>query len=854
MKYLFALLIITSIGCETAVEFIDFNKNGVIDIYEDPRIPFDDRVDDLVFRLTLDEKIAQMESYTPSIERLGIPKFNWMNEALHGVRAEGYNTTVFPISIALGATWNEDLAFRQGKAISDEARALANIHNNALYLDFWTPVINMGRDPRWGRTQEGYGEDPFLVSSLAYHTVKGLQGDHERYLKVIASPKHFVANNSEFNRHTGSSNVSEKVLRDYYLPAFKRSIVDAKAHSIMSAYNALNGIPCTANERLLQEILRDEWGFEGFVVSDCGAIADVYENHKYASTPEAAVAMSLKAGTDLNCGSYYRQFLLNAVNQGLVDESTIDKSVKRLFKARMLLGLFDPINQVPFTDIAPETIESTEHQALAKKIALESIVLLKNENGFLPLDKNISSIAVIGPNANQLQFGNYSGTASFTTTPLQGIRNKVSKSTDISTAQGTPILLNELPAIPAGFFRPRKGSKESGIYAEYFDNVDFKGIAVANRIEEQLLFNYGFDDVPHPSLTKNNWSVRYSGFFLPDESTRFMFHIGGVDGIKFSFNDSLIVDKMSENYSHTTFVTKPLIAGKEYPFYFEYAENEGWQSGQWGMKKMEKNMLANAVKLASEADYTIIVAGTYHMIEAEDRDRDSLDLPADQRELIQKVIEVNPNTCLVLVNGSPLAINWAKQHVPAIVEAWYPGQAGGEAIADVLFGDYNPGGKLPMTFYKGLEQLPAFDDYDITKGRTYLYLEEEPLYPFGYGLSYTEFSFSGFSINQRTFKKGDSIQIDLQLNNVGDRVGDEVVQLYIEEPSYLKNAAMKLKAFKRVTVEPDLSVRLSFSVPVAELASYNEDLKDFDITPGTYIVKVGNSSSNFFYSQAIEVK
>ena len=397
-------------SCKESHDFVDLNNNSKMDIYEDPNIEAIERAKDILSYLSIEEKIAQLESSAPSIPKLGITKYNWMNEALHGIRGDhGEVTTVFPQAIGLAATWNTNLARQQGEAISDEARALANDRGNDRYLDFWSPVINIGRDPRWGRTQEGYGEDPVLVSQISKSFIQGLQGNHPKYFKVLSAPKHFVANNEEYRRHSGSSEVPMEVLRDYYLPAFKSSIVNAGAQSIMTAYNALNGIPCTANNLLLQDILRNEWNFPGWVVTDCGAIYDIHINHKYITDPVEAVAASLKAGTDLNCGSSFRLYLHEAYERGLVDMNDIDQALIRLFISRIKLGVFDPPEMNPYSKISLDVVDSEKHQSLAHEIAKQSIVLLKNDDNTLPLKKTVKSIAVIGPNADFSRFGTYSG-------------------------------------------------------------------------------------------------------------------------------------------------------------------------------------------------------------------------------------------------------------------------------------------------------------------------------------------------------------------------------------------------------------------------------------------------------------
>ena len=517
-------------GCNQTENFIDLNNNSKMDPYEDPNISAIERAKDIISHLTIEEKIAQMESGAPSIPKLGISKYNWMNEALHGIRGDhGETTTVFPQAIGLAATSNVDLASQQGIAISDEARGLANDRGNDRYLDFWSPVINIGRDPRWGRTQEGYGEDPVLVSEISKAFIKGLQGDHPKYYKVLSAPKHFVANNEEYRRHSGSSEVPMKILRDYYLPAFKSSIVDAGAQSIMTAYNALNGIPCTANTFLLKDILRNEWQFPGWVVTDCGAIYDIHVNHKYVNDPVKAVALSLKAGTDLNCGSYFRLHLKDAFDQGLVTMEDIDQALLRIFVTRIKLGVFDPPSMNPYSKISKDVVDSKLHRELAHEIALQSIVLLKNENDILPLQKSIKSVAVIGPNANFCRFGTYSGKSSINITPLEGVKSMIPDA-NITYSQGTTILETELPTMPDNLFYTSDGNP--GVKAEYFKGFNIKKEPDLVRIEKSPNISWEFDGTPDSTIFEpNSFSVKFSGNIIVQKSGSYKINVNGIDGL-----------------------------------------------------------------------------------------------------------------------------------------------------------------------------------------------------------------------------------------------------------------------------------------------------------------------------------
>ena len=846
-KLLFIILI-SFWSCEERSNFVDLNKNSKMDKYEDPNVEAKERAKDILSYLSIEEKIAQLESSAPSIPKLGITKYNWMNEALHGIRGDhGEVTTVFPQAIGLAATWNIDLARQQGEAISDEARALANERGNDRYLDFWSPVINIGRDPRWGRTQEGYGEDPVLVSEISKSFIQGLQGNHPNYFKVLSAPKHFVANNEEYRRHSGSSEVPMEVLRDYYFPAFKSSIVDAGAQSIMTAYNALNGIPCTANNFLLQDVLRNEWNFPGWVVTDCGAIYDIHINHKFITDPIEAVAASLKAGTDLNCGSSFRLYLLAAFERGLVTMEDIDRALIRLFNSRIKLGVFDPPEMNPYSNISLDVVDSKKHQSLAHEIARQSIVLLKNENNILPLKKTVTSLAVIGPNANYSRFGTYSGKPSVNITPLEGIKNLI-PTAKIMYSQGTTILEAELPTMSDNLFYTPDGIP--GVKAEYFAGFNMEEEPILIRTEKSPNISWEFDKTPDSILFEPNYfSVRFSGNIIVEKSGTYKINVNGIDGMKFSFMEKEVINKMSENYSHTTFKTEYLTEGNPYPFVLEYFEDEGWGEVRLGISPIKKGLVEEALLKADSSDLVIMVLGTYDYIESEGRDRNNTDLPLDQKNLLKEIYKVNQNIILVLVNGSTISLPWASKNIPAIVEAWYPGQSGGKAIAEILFGDVNPGGKLPMTFYKNTNQLPPFDDYDIRKGRTYMYLKEDPLYPFGYGLSYTDFSFTQISFNNKQFSIKDTIKVNFTLQNIGSKNGSEVPQVYIEY-----NGVKKLKAFKRIFLESKKSSEIFFKIPISDLERWDSSENKFSVPRDEYIIHLGTSSADLLFSQIFTIK
>ena len=833
-------------SCESEVEFIDLNNNGKLDFYENPQMSASQRAENLISYLTIEEKISQLQSNSPSIKRLGILEYNWMSEALHGIRGDrGEKTTVFPQAIGLAATWNPNLAWEQGNAISEEARGLANSISNIQYLNFWSPVINIARDPRWGRTQEGYGEDPELVSSISLAFINGLQGNDPNYFKVLAAPKHFVANNEEMRRHSGSSEVPEKVLRDYYFPAFKNSVKRANVQSLMTAYNALNGVPCTANKMLIEKILRKEWGFEGWVVSDCGAIYDIHINHKYENNPLKAASLALKAGIDLNCGSYYRLYLKKALEKGFINEADLDNALKRLFKTRLKLGMFDPKERNPFSKINLDAVNSEKNQSLALEIARQSIVLLKNENDFLPIQKNIKSIAVIGPNADICRFGTYSGEPLKKTTPFEGIKSYI---IDSKYAQGNNILEKELPTIPDSFFINNMGEK--GVTAEYYKGSSINSNPDLIRMEKSPNIKWKMNGTPDSNIFKtNDFSAKISGNIVFESSGQYQLNVNAIDGIRFFWNDSLIIDKTSENYSHTTFNTDHVLKDHPNKFTIEYFEDEGWGEIRIGYAPISKNLKEEAISLAENSELVVFCGGTYDYIESEGRDRKNIDLPENQIDLIKEIYKVNKNICLVLINGSSISLPWIDKNIDAIVEAWYPGQAGGKAIAEVLFGDYNPGGKLPLTFYKGNSQLSKFDDYDIRKGHTYMYLKNKPLYPFGYGLSYSEFKFSSFELRDSKYNFEDTISISFNIKNESEINGSEVPQIYIQHENI-----KRLKGFKKIFLGPGESKNVKIKIPIENLQLWNMELSQYETPKGKYHIYLGISSENIIWSKPFVVQ
>jgi len=830
-------------------------------IYEDSSMPIGERVDDLVSRMTLEEKILQMVYDAPAIERLGVPKYNWWNEGLHGVGRAGV-ATVFPQAIGLAATWNQELVHQIATTISDEARAKHHealrrgIHAIYTGLTYWSPNINIFRDPRWGRGQETFGEDPYLTASLGVAFVKGLQGDDARYLKLVATPKHFAVHSGpESTRHSFDAQVSKRELYDNYLPHFEACIREGGAYSIMGAYNRVNGEAACASQTLLQDILRDEWGFEGYVVSDCWAIIDIYAHHKIVATPEEAAALAVRNGCDLNCGTTYPR-LVGAVAQGLIDEATIDRAVKRLFTARFKLGMFDPPEDVPYAQIPHDIVNCAEHRALALRAARESIVLLKNEAQLLPLPKDSRSIAVIGPNANYVEalLGNYHGAPNGPVTPLAGIRQKLSAATHLYYAPGSMLAdgVPPLEVIPVACLYPASSfATEHGLDAVYFDNPHFAGEPALTRVDSHVDANWRGTN-PLTGQWGDGFSVRWTGYLCPPQSGRCRLGANGFNAYKLYLDDELIVDFEDTHDHHIVTKDVELEAGRFYRLRLDYSSRGIDSRAQllWAWPGVDYQ--AEALAIAARADTIVAVMGLSPLLEREelavdvegflDGDRTAICLPAPQEELLKQLHALGKPVVLVLLNGSALATGWAAANIPAIVEAWYPGEAGGDAIADVLFGDYNPAGRLPITFYASIDDLPPFDDYRMD-GRTYRYFHGAPLFPFGHGLSYTTFHFSNLRLDRATAAAGDVVNVSADITNTGDRPGDEVVQLYVRQASATDRLVKEVKGFKRLNLSPGECRTVTFTLSVNQLAGYDDELLAA-VRPGAVEVMVGNSSAN----------
>ena len=787
--------------------------------YKNPALPVDERVDDLIQRMTLDEKVSQLTNAAAPVPRLGIPAYNWWNEGLHGVARAGV-ATVFPQAIGMAATFDEPLMHQIGDVIGTEFRAkynatVAKDGSSDWYkgLTLWSPNINIFRDPRWGRGQETYGEDPYLTSRMGVAFVEGLEGTDPKYFKAIATPKHYAVHSGpESTRHEVDVQASRHDMEDTYFPAFRATVTEANAQSVMCAYNSLNGQPACANDVLLTEHLRKDWGFKGYVVSDCGAITDIFDGHKFARSNAEGFADSLKAGTDLDCFAPRllvagdRDAYFQAVHQGLATEADVNRALHRLFVARFKLGMFDPPSLVPYSRIGLDQNDSPAHRQLSFKAAQESLVLLKNQGGLLPLRKVYKTIAVIGPNADSLDalVGNYNGTPSNPVTVLAGIRTRFPQS-EIVHAPGTGLIGPSVEPIPADVLYTTKLHTRHGLHAQYFSNPKLEGAPALARIDPVVNFAWGFAGV-NQRLTKN-YSVRWTGYLVPSESADYRIGFTGQDGYRVWIDNNLVVEDWTTHRPATT-QTKQihLEKGHVYEIRIDYFQTIRGSEARltWSIPGRAEQQ---AVEAARRADLVIAAMGLSARVEGEEMnvhaegfsggDRTSLDLPKPQQDLLERVVAEGKPTVLVLMNGSALGVNWADEKIPAILEAWYPGGQGGTAVAHALAGDFSPSGRLPVTFYKSVDQLPPFEDYSMAH-RTYRYFEGEPLYPFGYGLSYTTFAYSNGVVDQPEIPADGEVKVSVDVTNTGAIAGDEVVELYVSHPAIAGAPIRALEGIQRI--------------------------------------------------------
>ena len=844
--------------------------------YLNTSLPFEQRAADLVSRLTLEEKVQQMKDVAPAIERLGLPAYNWWNEALHGVARSGL-ATVFPQAIGFAATWDDSLVFRMASVISDEARAKHHeyVRNGSFGryqgLTFWSPNINIFRDPRWGRGQETYGEDPFLTGKLAVQFIRGLQGDDPKYFKTVATVKHFAVHSGpEPERHTFDAVVSERDLRESYLPHFEMGIREGGAYSLMCAYNRVDGKPACGSDMLIGNILRGEWKFPGYIVSDCGAIDDIYLRHKVVQTAPEAAALAVKTGTDLDCGRVYPS-LADAVKQGLITEGQIDASLTRLFLARFRLGMFDPPEMVRWARTPYSVLDQPANRTLARQVARESIVLLKNDRGTLPLRKDLGTLAVIGPNADQwrMLLGNYNGIPSNPVTPLRGIREAVSRRTRVLYARGSDLAdgFPLLETIPSSAMRTPSGGR--GLQGSYFGNRALEGTPVFARTDTTVEVDW-HEGAPRQGMNPNDFGVRWTGTIRPPVTGMYRLGVTTTMRAELAIDDSVIVgttypQRDNEFPDARLAQSEPiqLEAGRSYRVRVEAHESYGEAELELVWSIPTTGLEAEAVAAAKQADAVVMFLGLTARLEGEEMsvaidgfrggDRTSIDLPAAQQRLLERVVAVGKPTVLVLLNGSALAVNWAQANVPAIVEAWYPGQAG-NAIADVLFGDYNPAGRLPITFYKSVNDIPAFDDYRMA-GRTYRFFKGQPLYPFGHGLSYTSFSYANLKTSMESAGPNDTVMVSVDVTNSGKRAGDEVVQMYVEHVgSTVERPVRDLRGYRRLTLAPGETRTVQMPLPISSLAYWEESGHHWVVEPDQIRIRVGASSADLRLDHTIRVR
>lgn len=839
--------------------------------YLNPDLDFEMRARDLVSRMTVDEKVSQLTNAAAEIPRLAVPAYNWWNECLHGVARAG-TATVFPQAIGLAASFDTRLMHEVAVATSDEARAkhheFVRRGQRGIYqgLTFWTPNINIFRDPRWGRGQETYGEDPYLMARMGVAFVKGLQGDDPRYYKVIATAKHFAVHSGpEPDRHVFDARPSERDLWETYLPAFRALVQEGRVASVMSAYNRLNGESASASQRLLIDILRKDWGFSGYVVSDCGAIDDIYKTHKITATPEQAAALGVTKGCDLECGSVYKK-LGDALKQGLLSEKALDVAVTRLMRARLALGMFDPPERVRYARIPYGVNDSPEHGRLSRRMAQESIVLLKN-SGVLPLKKDLGTLAVIGPNADELitLLGNYYGSPSRPVTALAGIRNAVSPNTKLLFARGVDLV--------EGRQDPRaeavvESSSLRGLKGEYFKGKELAGAPVLTRTDARVDFRW-FRGAPtddlvargelaaDKALTPDDYSVRWTGQLLPPVTGEYELTVAADDGFRLFLDGAPVIDEWTATPRLRARTAKvSMTAGQPRALRLEYFEGVRDAEVRLAWKLPgAKPPFEEALEVARAADAVIFVGGLNGDVEGEEMrvpypgfaggDRTDIVLPAPQQKLLEALHATGKPVVFVLMTGSAVAVNWAQQNLPAIVVAWYPGQEGGNALADVLFGDVSPAGRLPVTFYKSVEQLPAFADYAMA-GRTYRYFRGEPLYPFGHGLSYSRFEYADLRLDKPRLGARDELRVSVNVKNAGARDADEVVQLYVSDVESKRPMPIKeLRGFERLHLKRGEERRVSFRLrPADDFTHYDEARKAYAVEPGDFEIQIGASSQD----------
>lgn len=823
--------------------------------YQDTSLTAEQRADDLLPRLTLEEKVSLMQNNSPAIPRLGIKPYEWWNEALHGVARAG-RATVFPQAIGMAASFNDVLLKEVFDAVSDEARAKNRAFNErGQYkryqgLTMWTPNVNIFRDPRWGRGQETYGEDPYLSGRLGMAAVRGLQGPEDaEYDKLHACAKHFAVHSGpEWNRHSfNAENIAPRDLWETYLPAFKDLVQKANVKEVMCAYNRFEGEPCCGSNRLLTQILRDDWGFKGIVVTDCGAIGDFFLARKHGTHPDAAHASAdaVLSGTDLECGGNFKS-ITEAVAKGLITEEKINTSVRRLLKARFELGEMNPTH--PWSEIPYSVVDSPEHKELALKMAHESLVLLQNNGNLLPLNRRMK-VAVIGPNANDsvMQWGNYNGFPSHTVTLLEGIRAKLPEAQVIYE----PVCGYTNDTTLHSLFNQCSFDGKAGFAATYWNNREYKGeIAATDQLTTPFHFSAEGATVFAPNVRLKNFTAIYRSTFRPTDSGSATFRFMTNGGVTLFLNGKQIAEATNVK-NPANLHTFDYEAGKSYDIELRFIQVKDNPTLNFDLARQTPMDAPKILEKLKSADVVIFAGGISPLLEGESMrvsdpgfkggDRTEIELPAIQREVLALLKKNGKKTVFVNFSGSAMSMEPETRNCDAILQAWYPGQAGGTAVADVLFGDYNPAGRLPITIYKSMNQLPDYEDYSM-KGRTYRYMTDKPLFPFGYGLSYTRFSYGKAKMNQSTLRKGEKAVITIPISNIGQRDGEEVIQVYISRPDDKGGPQKTLRAFQRVSIAKGTTKEVALELPYDSFEWFDAATNTMRPLPGTYKVMYGSSS------------
>ena len=844
--------------------------------YQNPQLTAEQRTDDLLTRLTLDEKVSLMMDQSPAIERLGIPQFQWWNEALHGIGRNGY-ATVFPITMGMAASWDDELLHQVFTAVSDEARVKAQQAKRTgdvkryQSLSFWTPNINIFRDPRWGRGQETYGEDPYLTAKMGLAVVRGLQGytydgepitpptppsqlTHQPYLKLLACAKHFAVHSGpEWNRHEFNiENLPERDLWETYLPAFRALVQEGQVQEVMCAYQRIDGQPCCAQNRYEQQILRQEWGFQGLITSDCGAIRDFLPRwHNVANNAAQASAKAVLNGTDVECGSEYKH-LPEAIKRGDISESDLDRSLRRLLIARFRLGDMDSDDLVHWTKIPESVVASDEHKHLAYRMAQKSIVLLKN-NGVLPLNNLNEQLVVMGPNANDsiMMWGNYSGYPTRTITALEGVREKCT-TRNVQCTMIPACGLTQGEVAESRFSQVVSPLGAPGMQAIFYNNTTMTGTPVATTtLAQPIHLSNGGNTVFAPGVSLENCSARLDGTLIPDHDETITFNISADDKLRLIVNSDTLIDIWKVRHRIQGGKKELTVkAGQHYRIQIDYVQETGYGALNFDIEHHYTPTREQLLAQVGDAQTVVFVGGIAPSLEGEEMkvsepgfrggDRTSIELPQAQRSVLRMLHEAGKRVVFVNCSGGAMGLEPELESCDAIVQWWYGGEQGGRALADVLFGDYNPSGKLPVTFYKSTDELPDFLDYTM-RGRTYRYYTGQPTFPFGHGLSYTTFRLSKPTFR---FGRGDHSFVTVNVQNTGNRPGTETIQVYMSRPADKQGPLKSLCAYRQVTLKPGEQQQVSLLLTPMQFETWDAQTNTMRVIGGQYKLMVGTSSAD----------